>query len=507
MPRLGSRVAPPAAMDRPILRLARLSALATAVVAVAFALTIALTMWVIGPIEARSDALTKNALPSARHVSVARSDLDALFAGVRSFMLADDAAQAEDAQARVWRSRKELEDEVVAYEALPQFPGEPQIAAELDHSLALLDEHLPEVLTSQHDRDPSTLQSRFAIIVPRVDAVDDALFRLQTLNIDNGLEQANTIKRLQDRAEIVGVGLSIVSLALALAAALLVRRLAHRQQRDAMLHEELLVARANELDAFAGRVAHDLKNPLAGLLMRLSILRSRGGSLDEKGVAEHVDKSIAQVRRIDSTIEALLEFAHAGAAPTPGVHASVRDTLLEAVAEVKPRAEVANVALEVDVPPVGDAACPPGALLSVLANLLDNAVKYVVEGASPQRKVTARATRRGAFAHIEIEDTGPGIPASAQNAIFQPFVRLPGTRQPGTGLGLATVKRLVEAYHGVIGVRSVVGKSTVFWIDLPLERLTVRTRQDTPPAAFRSPSAMSTSANPKPCTSSRCSER
>jgi signal transduction histidine kinase len=454
-------------MDRPILRLARLSALATAVVAVAFALTIGLTMWVLGPIEARSVALTGNALPSARHIAVARSDLHRLFAAMRSYMLADDSTQADDARTNVQKVRRALDDDVTGYEALPQFPGEQQLAAELDQTLALLDEHMPEVMVPRDDS--ITLRSRFAIIVPRVDAVDESLFRLQKFNIDNGIEQAGAIKRQQDRAEHVGVACSIISLALALAAALLVRRLARKQEREALLHEELLVARANELDAFAGRVAHDLKNPLAGLLMRLSILRSRAGTFDEKGVADYADKSISQVRRIDETIEALLEFAHAGAVPTPGAHASVRDTLLEAIAELKPRADVADVALEVDVSPLGDVGCTPGALRSVLSNLLDNAVKYVVEGPNPMRKVTARAARRGTFAHIEIEDTGPGIPTTAQNAIFQPFVRLPGTRQPGTGLGLATVKRLVEAYHGRIGVRSVVGKSTVFWIDLPLE--------------------------------------
>ena len=467
MPRPGSRVALVVIMDRPSSRLARLSALATAVVAVAFALTIALTMWELRPIEARSDALTMNALPSARHMSVARSDLHELFAGVRTYLLAEDAARAEDAKRRVSDARKRLDDEVNAYETLPLFPGEPQLAAELDHSLALLDEHLPDVMTPRPDR--AALGARFAIIVPRVDAVDDTLFRLQKLNIDAGLEQANSIKRMQDRAELAGALCSLISLALAFVTALLVRRLVHRQEREAEVHQELLVARATELDAFAGRVAHDLKNPLAGLLMRLSILRSRAGTFDANGIAEQADKSIAQVKRIDETIEALLEFAHAGAEPTPGAHASVRDTLLEAISDLKPKADISNVTLEVDVDTLADAACPPGALRSVLSNLLDNAVKYVVEGHNPARRVTARATRHGSFAHIEIEDTGPGIPANAQNAIFQPFVRLPGTRQPGTGLGLATVKRLVEAYHGVIGVRSIVGKSTVFWIDLPLE--------------------------------------
>jgi signal transduction histidine kinase len=69
---------------------------------------------------------------------------------------------------------------------------------------------------------------------------------------------------------------------------------------------------------------------------------------------------------------------------------------------------------------------------------------------------------------IEIEDNGPGIPPEAERRIFEPFQRLAGTRQPGFGLGLATVKKIVEAYHGCLGVRSCPGKGSIFWFELPM---------------------------------------
>jgi len=465
MPRPGSRVALVVIMDRPSSRLARLSALATAVVAVAFALTIALTMWELRPIEARSDALTMNALPSARHMSVARSDLHELFAGVRTYLLAEDAARAEDAKRRVSDARKRLDDEVNAYETLPLFPGEPQLAAELDHSLALLDEHLPDVMTPRPNR--AALGARFAIIVPRVDAVDDTLFRLQKLNIDAGLEQANSIKRMQDRAELAGALCSLISLALAFVTALLVRRLVHRQEREAELHQELLVARATELDAFAGRVAHDLKNPLAAMAMRLSIVQGRQ-VLTSDELRGHIDRAGHQVERMNHMIDGLLEFARAGATPSPGASAELRPILDDVVAELKPSAELARAELNIEPFATRPLACTPGALTSVLSNLIGNAVKYIVDTRRPERTIFVRVVEHDGVARVEVEDTGPGIPPDFAEQAFRPFARLGNTKQPGTGLGLATVKRIVETYGGKVGVRSDYGRGSRFWFELPL---------------------------------------
>jgi signal transduction histidine kinase len=69
---------------------------------------------------------------------------------------------------------------------------------------------------------------------------------------------------------------------------------------------------------------------------------------------------------------------------------------------------------------------------------------------------------------VEIADNGRGIPADRQDAIFDPFVRLsPDARRPGFGLGLATVKRIAEAYGGRVGVISTEGVGSCFWFELP----------------------------------------
>jgi signal transduction histidine kinase len=95
-----------------------------------------------------------------------------------------------------------------------------------------------------------------------------------------------------------------------------------------------------------------------------------------------------------------------------------------------------------------------------------NAIKYM--GARPTRKIVVRASPAGHFARLEVEDTGPGIPAEIKATLFEPFVRGPHEDVNGTGLGLATVKRLVESHGGRVGVESTLGAGTLFWVELPL---------------------------------------
>lgn len=78
-----------------------------------------------------------------------------------------------------------------------------------------------------------------------------------------------------------------------------------------------------------------------------------------------------------------------------------------------------------------------------------------------------RVSEEAQMAHVEVEDNGPGIPREAEQRIFEPFRRLNTTRQSGFGLGLATVKKIVEAYHGRLGVSSRPTKGSVFWFELP----------------------------------------
>jgi signal transduction histidine kinase len=92
----------------------------------------------------------------------------------------------------------------------------------------------------------------------------------------------------------------------------------------------------------------------------------------------------------------------------------------------------------------------PGLLHVVLANLLGNAFKFL-EGRQT-RWVRVVASRRGDHFEIVVEDSGPGIPHEAIEHVFEPFYRAPGVKASGSGIGLATVRRVVDAHDGRIAV-------------------------------------------------------
>jgi two-component system phosphate regulon sensor histidine kinase PhoR len=109
----------------------------------------------------------------------------------------------------------------------------------------------------------------------------------------------------------------------------------------------------------------------------------------------------------------------------------------------------------------------PNLVGRALQHLLDNAVKFSPDGGT----ITLRAWPEGEMLHIEVEDTGVGIPAEALPFIFDRFYQADGSttrRFGGTGLGLSVVKQIVQAHDGQVGVRSVLGQGSTFYFTLPL---------------------------------------
>jgi two-component system, NtrC family, sensor kinase len=271
--------------------------------------------------------------------------------------------------------------------------------------------------------------------------------------------------------------------ALVLAAALawaLARTLSGLARSRADLGSSLdRLERANlDLDAFAGRIAHDLRNILSPL--PLLAARLRGGG-DAKSVDANAEKIERVGRRAEGLIEALLAFARAGQPLEGGAAAPVREAVSEAVDDLAHLSTMVGAEVQIDVEDVA-VRIAPSLLHTVLVNLLTNAFKFV-EGRSP-REVRVCAQRKGPICELSVSDTGPGIPFDAQTRIFEPFYRAPPATTPGVGIGLATVQRIVEAHGGRITVRSRLDEGTTFIIRLPVAEGVARTPE---PAAVETP--------------------
>jgi signal transduction histidine kinase len=119
--------------------------------------------------------------------------------------------------------------------------------------------------------------------------------------------------------------------------------------------------------------------------------------------------------------------------------------------------------------PLPDVMAHPPTLTQAATNLLSNAIKFVPTGLTP--RVNIRAEERGGQVRLWVEDNGIGIDPAHQERVFQPFQRLHGVETyPGTGIGLAIVRRSVERMGGHSGVISGPEEGSRFWIELRAAR-------------------------------------
>jgi signal transduction histidine kinase len=293
---------------------------------------------------------------------------------------------------------------------------------------------------------------------------DQALERLVESDADEASRDSARVADTERRIEHLAPLLDAAAAGFALLLMLLVVHAVRQYARIADERSRFAEQRAEELELFAGRVAHDLKNPLGAIALRLVLARERAARDD--ATREELVKLSGGVARMNQIVEGLLAFARSGGRPEAGSRAELSAVLDELLVDFAPDVALAGAELTVEPFPSLAVACPAGPLASVLGNLLRNAVKFIVE-ARGERRIRVRARRRDGRVRVEVEDTGPGVAPEQERAIFEPFVRAGTRAQPGIGLGLATVKRLVEAYGGTVGLATREGLGSVFWFELP----------------------------------------
>ncbi len=240
---------------------------------------------------------------------------------------------------------------------------------------------------------------------------------------------------------------------------------AERARRDLEQSLHGLARNNQELDIFAGRAAHDIRNLLAPVSIAARSLDAVSGDAGRvKVVARQLRR--ASERALD-VLDGLLAFARSNAASeadTAQSGALVRDEVAAALEDLRPRLATQDVTVDARVDD-GEVSCDPRLLRIVVTNLLDNALKFA--GGARHGHVCVRGRQDAKRYSLEIEDDGPGIPANALERLFEPFYRVDGSLAPGTGLGLATVQRIVEAHGGVLEVESRLGEGALFRVRLP----------------------------------------
>lgn len=239
-----------------------------------------------------------------------------------------------------------------------------------------------------------------------------------------------------------------------------------RTQRE---REEQVASRLSHTDRLASLgqlaagLAHEIKNPVAGLQGALEILRDEAGDGSHRELFEQM---IGETRRVTETLQSLLHFARPSRPHTivTDVDALLRDlTQLTAPSLARRRTR-----LEVEtVPDLPKFVLDPGQIRQVLVNLVNNAAD-AMEGTGGRVVLRATTFPDGEGLIIGVEDDGPGMPAEVAARIFEPFFT---TKHHGTGLGLAVARSLVAQHGGRLEVRSAPGSGTTFLIVLPANDL------------------------------------
>jgi signal transduction histidine kinase len=438
--------------------------IAMLVVVASFALAIVYPGLLLRPATDRALDVIENAVPSIERLSAAGAELTFLGADVTRYV---DGIQNGDPVTRkdIEALRQRLATELASYRTLPSFPEEAHRLAAIDRGLALLDASITMTLdqadAGSKETANRTLEETFR---PRLNDSRRAIEQLKMLNASRIRSAAENILELKRGATLFAITWGVASVLIAVLATVLVFRILRARAGLMSDHAQLLADRATELEAFAGRVAHDLKSPLGA--MALWVSAARGRDLDQK-LGEPLDRLARQTDRMNRIIDGLLEFARAGGKPVPGAQVDVREALEVLVPEFSAAAVSAGAELRIDSFPAVRLACTSGALTSILSNLLGNALKYVAEGKHVPRRIAVHFREREGIARLEVEDNGPGLPAGSETLVFEPFRRLGASKQPGIGLGLATVKKIVEAYGGRVGVISKPGDGCLFWFEIP----------------------------------------
>jgi two-component system sensor histidine kinase ChiS len=229
----------------------------------------------------------------------------------------------------------------------------------------------------------------------------------------------------------------------------------------------------DQLELFVYSVTHDLRAPLSKIENLCTILLEEHGKDLNSECRAQAEKIYVESRRMDKLIIDLLAYGRMSRMEIQMEQVDSKAAIYRALSqlELKINEKDAEISIKGDIP---DVLAHALTLQEILANLISNAIKYTAPGVKP--RIVIRAEEKGGKVRIFVEDNGIGIDPQYHEKIFMLFERLHTVEEyPGTGVGLAIVKKGIEKVWGKAGLTSAPGKGSSFWIELPVS---ARVEQD-----------------------------
>lgn len=234
-------------------------------------------------------------------------------------------------------------------------------------------------------------------------------------------------------------------------------------RRQAVVLEQRVAERTEELDAYTHTIAHDLKGPLHLLNGYVALVE-----MDEDLTAdgrEYLAEISAASKKMAGMIDQLLWLAQVRDVAGEAVPVEVAPLVEAALARFKDRIQARDIDVQVmpDLPSVlGHAPW----VEEVFANLIGNAIKYIGDD-NPAPRIAVQGIRQAGVVRYEVQDNGIGIAPQDQPRLFEMYTRVNPSYAQGLGLGLSIVHRIISRLNGEVGVESVPDQGSTFWFTLP----------------------------------------
>jgi signal transduction histidine kinase len=368
----------------------------------------------------------------------------------RSVELVDDLraqahrlAHATNSPEEVRRILGFIADDAREYDPLANGPGEHEEWVRLQEMLAQL----------QSSVERGTASTDLVLTMGR------SIDRLVAMNREQAHDSADQIRRLHGKAVLADATVGSVTLLLVTLIVVALLRVLRRQRQLTARHIELLDERNRELDAFAGRAAHDLRGPLNPIRGYADLLMAGNEPPDE--VRQMASRIRIAVDRMSRVVDDMLELSRAARAGQG--EASLSQVAAEVIDELG--ADLVGVSVDNRVAD-SRVACAPGVLASIVRNLVGNAIKFRSRQRKPEVHLTSRM-ENGAV-ELVVEDNGVGMDEESAAHAFEPYWRGRTDREvPGHGLGLAIVERATKAVGGSLLLTSAPDRGTRISVRLP----------------------------------------
>jgi light-regulated signal transduction histidine kinase (bacteriophytochrome) len=233
--------------------------------------------------------------------------------------------------------------------------------------------------------------------------------------------------------------------------------------------EAELLRSNSELEQFSYSISHDMRQPLRMISSYLQLLQKDLGDALDAQQREYFNFAIDGAQRLDTMLRGLLDYSRVGRKGEPPVWIESRAVLDEALLFLRPLVAdaQAEVRIEGEWPRL---LVSPDEMLRLLQNLIDNALKFRVEGRPPEVIVTSAVTHE--CWHCSVADNGVGILPDQISRLFQVFQRLQSRiAYGGTGIGLALCRKIAEHHGGRVWAESSgEGMGSRFCVELPLRQ-------------------------------------